>query len=113
MPSVKIVEKWDMMGIFKFVNEIRQKMNSSSSPFRGKIMQWLGNVMQWLFFFREREDSFSLGFRPIGPSVFDGARRKVVLRGEGYAWTPIWWSSDNSKRYGSFPTCVNPCLRTM
>ena len=60
MPCVKIVEKGDMMGIFKFVNEIRQKMNSTSSPFRGKIVQWLGNVMQWLFFFLEREKAPSL-----------------------------------------------------
>ena len=52
--------------------------------------------------FSERRSDFSLGFRPIGPSVFDVARRKVVLRGEGYTWTPIWWSSDNSKRYESF-----------
>ena len=36
--------------------------------------------------FRERRCTFSLGFRPIGPSVFDGVRRKVVLRGEGYTW---------------------------
>ena len=50
-----------------------------------------------LFIFREIGSGFSLGFRPIGPSVFDGARRKVVLRGEDYMWAPIWWSSDNSK----------------
>ena len=42
--------------------------------------------------------SFSLDLRPFGPSVLDEARRKFDLRGEGYAWTPIWWSSDNSKR---------------
>ena len=47
---------------------------------------------------RERKCDFSLDFRPLGPSVLDGARSKVVIRGEGYAWTPIWWSSDNSKR---------------
>ena len=47
--------------------------------------------------FRERRSTFSLGFRPIGPSVFDGARRKVALLDEDYAWAPIWWSSDNSK----------------
>ena len=57
--------------------------------------------------FRERRCAFSLGFRPFGPSVLDEARSKVVLRDGGYAWTPIWWSSDNSKRYGSFRTCVN------
>ena len=47
---------------------------------------------------RERKCDFSLDFRPFGPSVFNGARSKAVLRGEGYAWTLIWWSSDNSKR---------------
>ena len=35
--------------------------------------------------FRVRESVFSLGFRPIELSVFDGARRKVDLRGECYA----------------------------
>ena len=63
--------------------------------------------------FRERMCAFSLGFRPFGPSVLEEARSKVVLCGEGYAWTPIWWSSDNSKMYGSFPTCVNLYLRAM
>ena len=46
----------------------------------------------------ERKCDFSLDFRPIGPSVLDGARSKVALRGEGYAWAPIWWSFNNSKR---------------
>ena len=36
--------------------------------------------------FRKRRCVFSLGFWLIGPSVLDGARSKVVLRGEGYAW---------------------------
>ena len=46
----------------------------------------------WIFDFleRERESTFSLDFRPIGPSVLDGVRSKVALRGEGYAWAPIW-----------------------
>ena len=48
--------------------------------------------------FRERMSSLSLDLRSFGSSVFDVARSKVVLRGEGYTWTPIWWSSDNSKR---------------
>ena len=46
----------------------------------------------------EREGDFSLDFPTFGPSVLVGTRSKVVLRGEGYAWTPILWSSDNSKR---------------
>ena len=47
---------------------------------------------------RERKCAFSLDFRPFGPSVLDEARSKVDLYGKGYAWTPILWSSDNSKR---------------
>ena len=67
----------------------------------GRKGQWLDlRCRGWIFIFleRERESSFSLDFRPFGPSVLDGARSKVVLRGEGYVWTLIWWSSDNSKR---------------
>ena len=38
---------------------------------------------------RKRKCAFSLDFRPIGPSIFDGVRSKVVLCGEGYAWISI------------------------
>ena len=38
---------------------------------------------------RERKCAFFLDFRLIGPSDFNGARRKVVLRGDGNAWTPV------------------------
>ena len=48
--------------------------------------------------FRERVCGFFLDFPPFGPSVLDGVRSKVDLRVEGYAWAPILWSSDNSKR---------------
>ena len=41
-------------------------------------------------FERERESVFSLDFSLFGPSVRFGPRSKVVIRGEGYAWTPIW-----------------------
>ena len=47
---------------------------------------------------RERKCVFSLDFRPFGLLVLDGAISKVVLSDVGYAWAPIWWSSDNSKR---------------
>ena len=57
--------------------------------------------------------AFSIELRPFGPSVLNGARSKVYLRGEGYVWTPIWWSSDNSKRYRSFPTSDILWLRAM
>ena len=46
---------------------------------------------------RERKCAFSLDFRPFGPSILDGVRSKAILRGEGYAWRPIWWSFDYSK----------------
>ena len=38
---------------------------------------------------RVRRSSFSLGYLAIGPLDFDGARRGNVLRGAGYAWTPV------------------------
>ena len=41
----------------------------------------------------ERESAFFLDFPPFGPSVRFGPRSKAVLRGEGYAWTSLWWSS--------------------
>ena len=60
---------------------------------------WRGDAVAGFLIFleREKENTFSLRFWPIGPSVLDGARSKVALRGEGYAWAQIWWSSDNSK----------------
>ena len=38
--------------------------------------------------FRERVSDFSLEYREIRPSAVFGARRKNILRGTGYAWTP-------------------------
>ena len=66
----------------------------------GRNGQWLDLRCRDLvfFLFLERERAPFLGFRPIGPSVLDGAKSKAILRGEGYVWTLIWWSSDNSKR---------------
>ena len=48
--------------------------------------------------FRERRSTFSLDLQSFGPSVLDGARSKVDLRGEGYAWTPIVESNGLSYR---------------
>ena len=48
--------------------------------------------------FRERKCDFSINFPAVGPSVLIGLRSKVDLRYKGYAWTPILWSFDNSKR---------------
>ena len=63
-------------------------------------VQGLGEKWQWLEFviFREREGSFSLDLWPFGPLVLDRARSKAALRDKGYAWAPIWWSFENSKR---------------
>ena len=41
------------------------------------------------YVFRERECHFSLRSQAIGPSDFDGARRKAVIRVEDNAWTPV------------------------
>ena len=38
--------------------------------------------------FSERESSFSLEIRAIRPSAVFGTRRRVALRGEGFAWVP-------------------------
>ena len=63
--------------------------------------------------FRERKSNFSLDFPAFGPSVLIGPRIKVDLRYKGYTWTPILWSSNNSKRYGSFPTWFILLLRVI
>ena len=39
--------------------------------------------------FSERVCDFSLGFWEIGPSDSFGARRKVALCSEAYAWAPV------------------------
>ena len=48
--------------------------------------------------FRERRFSFSLEYREIRPSAIFKARRKNVLRGADYAWTPGSGVSSNSLR---------------
>ena len=84
-------------GTYRNVNDNKTRMNSVHLPhLKAKNMQ----KVQWLEFLisRERKCAFSLDLRLFGPSVLDDVRSKVDLPGEGYAWTPIWWSSDNSKR---------------
>ena len=66
---------------------------TSSSPFC-----WKCAVEEEKTGFRERKSNFSLDFPAFGLSVLVGLRRKVDLRYKGYAWTPILWSFDNSKR---------------
>ena len=81
--------KWDMMGINRNVNDNKTKDEQcSSSPFETKNGQRYSGC--WICESRERKYDFSLDFRPFGSSVLDGVRSKVVLCGEGYAWTPIW-----------------------
>ena len=60
----------------------------------------------------ERECDFSLGFWEIGPLDSIGARRKVVLRGEVYAWTSVLRSFNKLRKVGasshlSFTLCLN------
>ena len=89
------------MGIFANVNENKDKIaNNLLLHFfeTNRAVGWNRCSSLEICDFRERRSSFSLDLWSIGPSIFDGARSKVVLRGEGYGWTPIWWSSDNSKR---------------
>ena len=64
-----------------------------------------------IFLERERESTFSLGFRSIGPSVFDRARRKVVLRGEGNAWAPVSWSFDKLREVGVLSYLFYPLFK--
>ena len=95
------IKKKDTLGINENVKGIRQNSKYLSSPLKHKEKHAVARIdAEGLDFcdFRERRSSFSLNLRPFGPSVLDGARSKVDQRGEGYAWTPIWWSSDNSKR---------------
>ena len=61
---------------------------------------WNGDAESWVSIFLERESHFSLELWPIRPSVFDGVRRKVVLRGKGNAWAPISWSFDIFREVG-------------
>ena len=97
MLSVKNQEKRDIMGINRNVNDNKMKDEQcSSSPFETKNGQRCSGC--WICESRERKCDFSLDFRSFGPTVLHGARSKVALLGEGYAWAPIWWSFDNSKR---------------
>ena len=54
-------------------------------------------LKQWRVF-RERKYNFSQDFLVFGQSDLVEPRSKIVLRCKGYAWTPILWSFNNSKR---------------
>ena len=49
---------------------------------------------------RERVCDFSLRSRAIGQSDFVGVRRKVVLRGEDYAWALVLGSFNKLREVG-------------
>ena len=53
---------------------------------------------------RERKFNFSLDFSVFGSSVLVRPRSKVVFRSKDYAWTPVLWIFDNSRRKGFSPT---------
>ena len=53
--------------------------------------------------FRERESSFSLKYHAIRPSAVFGTRRKVVLRGESFAWVPNLGSFFKLREVGVSP----------
>ena len=82
-----------MDGIIGNINENKTKCNSFLLKRKSKNQKKVGDPD-----FRERESALSLDFPSFEPSVRFGLRSKVVLHGEDYAWTPIWWSSDKSKR---------------
>ena len=57
--------------------------------------------------------TFSLEFPMIGPSVLVGIREEVGLRCKGYAWVPVLWSFNNSRRKGFSPTWFSTFLMTL
>ena len=88
---------------FDFKSLKDEIMNSSSSPSlsQKKKKTWGGHFRSSSLFFLEnpfRERNFSLKIHKIQPSAVFGMRRKNVLRGAGYAWTPGLGVSSNSLR---------------
>ena len=59
---------------------------------RDAVTSIVGRILE-----RERED-FSLEIQAIQPLAVFEARRKNILRGAGYAWTPGLGVSSNSLR---------------
>ena len=83
------VDKWQVRT--KGGNKMKKRENISL--ILAENVRWRGESK-----FRERKCNFSLDFPAFEPSVRVGLRSKVVLRGKGYAWAPVLWSFDNSKR---------------
>ena len=55
---------------------------------------------------RERESDFSLKYRAIRQSAVFGSRRKVALRGKGFAWVSDLRSLDKLLEVGVSPYLV-------
>ena len=86
-------EKKDIDGIIGFdLNDNNAKILNSIISFKLNQTPKVGENQKidsepFFGFLRERS-SFSLSFRQIRPSAVFGTRRKVALRGEGFAWVP-------------------------
>ena len=82
------INKRDAMRINEKFNDNKTNLNnvifSIKTPKKGQWLEWGCNELGFEIF-RKRENTFSLDFRPFGPSVLDGVRSKVDLRDKGYA----------------------------
>ena len=94
----------DINGILGKFNEEDDKIENSGHlpPSKRRQIGWnlWGRCRNEFWeIFRERErEHFSLDYRAIRPSAVFGARRKNVLCGAGYAWTPGLGVCSNSLR---------------
>ena len=116
MSSVKTRKIRDIMVILEFVlNDNKTKWNSDLLHLKKeKKKTCRGDAGTHFQTFRDRGSSFSLSFWVIQPSKFFGARRKGVLRGEAYAWTPVLGVFDKLYEVGDSPYLgFILCLRAM
>ena len=67
--------------------------------------------LRFLIFFSERGSDFSLRSRVIGLSDFFGARRKVALCDEDYAWAPVLGSFDKLREVGVLSYLFYPLFK--
>ena len=61
--------------------------------------------------FKVRVSDFSLGFWAIRPSNSSGARRKVVLHSEAYAWAPVLGIFDKLREVGVLSYLFYPLFK--
>ena len=91
-----------MHSIILFLQKAKRKLGEGEKE-RQKVL---------FFIFSERKCNISLRFWAIRPSEFFGARRKVVLRGEGNAWVLVLGVFDKLREvevlsYLSFTLCLS------